>query len=267
MLKFKEYIRPESLDEAYHLNQKRSSRILGGMMWLKMSRSTVGSVIDLSGLGLDYVNETESEFSIGAMTSLRTLETHAGLNEYTDGAVKDCLSPIVGVQFRNTASVGGTVFGRFGFSDLITLLLALDAKVEMFKAGVIPIADFVTMKRDRDILVRVIIEKKPVQAVYLSQRNTKTDFPVLTCAAASDGKKLTAAIGARPGIAKPVCFDMNELRSAHADGTLSKLCEKTADGIGYSSNIRAGADYRRHIAAVLMRRACETIIAKEDAAE
>ena len=267
MLKFKEYIRPESLDEAYRLNQKRSSRILGGMMWLKMSRSTVGSVIDLGGLGLDYVNESESEFSIGAMTSLRTMETHVGLNEYTNGAVKDCLSPIVGVQFSYTASVGGTVFGRFGFSDLITLLLALDAKVELHAAGIIPIADFVTMKRDRDILVRVIIEKKPVRAVYLSQRNTKTDFPVLTCAAASDGQRLTAEIGARPGIAKPIILDMTAIRAAYADGTLRELCEKAAAGIGYSSNMRAGADYRKHIAAVLMRRACEKIIAKEDAAE
>ena len=31
-------------------------------------------------------------------------------------------------------------------------------------------------------LVRLIIKKHPQESVYLSHRNTKTDFPVLTCA-------------------------------------------------------------------------------------
>ena len=35
MLKIKEYVRAESLSQAYELNQKRSSRILGGMLWMQ----------------------------------------------------------------------------------------------------------------------------------------------------------------------------------------------------------------------------------------
>lgn len=36
ILKVRNYVRPESLEEVYELNQKKSSCILGGMIWLKM---------------------------------------------------------------------------------------------------------------------------------------------------------------------------------------------------------------------------------------
>ena len=62
MLKIKEIIRPQSLEEAYELNQKRTNRILGGMLWMRMSNIQIQKAIDLSGLGLNEVEETEEEF-------------------------------------------------------------------------------------------------------------------------------------------------------------------------------------------------------------
>ena len=47
MFKAREYKRVESLEEAYELNQKKSSCILGGMLWLKMGNRNVGTAIDL----------------------------------------------------------------------------------------------------------------------------------------------------------------------------------------------------------------------------
>ena len=135
MITIREYVRPASLEEAWTLNQKRTSRVIGGMLWLKMQNAAVGTAIDLSGLGLDKIEETPEGFAVGAMVSLRALETHAGLNEYTNGAMREALRHIVGVQFRNTATLGGSVYGRFGFSDVLAVLLALNASVELYKGG------------------------------------------------------------------------------------------------------------------------------------
>mgnify|MGYP000674124099 CR=1 FL=1 len=88
MLTIREYKKAESLEEAYTLNQKKSNRVIGGMIWLKMENINVGTAIDLSGLELDTIEETEGSFSIGAMVTLRQLEEHAGLAAYTHGAVK-----------------------------------------------------------------------------------------------------------------------------------------------------------------------------------
>ena len=110
MLKIKEYRKVKNLEEAYELNQKKSACVLGGMVWLKMGNRMVSTAIDLSGLGLDTIEETEEEFRIGAMTSLRTLETNKGLDAYTHGAVKESLRHIVGVQFRK-AEVSSKILG------------------------------------------------------------------------------------------------------------------------------------------------------------
>ena len=82
MFRADDYVKVTSLAEAYELCQKRSSLVVGGMVWLKMTNVTKRMVIDLSGLGLDQIEENEEEFSIGAMCSLRQLEIHEGLNTY-----------------------------------------------------------------------------------------------------------------------------------------------------------------------------------------
>ena len=60
MLKIKEYVKAESLEQAYELNQKRTNCILGGMLWLKMSNRNVQKAIDLSGLGLNQIEKKNS---------------------------------------------------------------------------------------------------------------------------------------------------------------------------------------------------------------
>ena len=89
MMTIREYKRVESLEEAWELNQKKANRVIGGMIWLKMSRGNVGTAIDISGLGLDQIEETEDAFEIGAMVTLRQLEEHPGLAAYTDGAMRE----------------------------------------------------------------------------------------------------------------------------------------------------------------------------------
>ena len=160
MINIREFKKVSSLEEAWELNQKRTNKIIGGMLWVKMTKGNVMTAIDLSALGLDKIEETENEFRIGCMASLRQMEEHQSLNAYTNGAIKEALRYIVGVQFRNLATVGGSVYGRFGFSDVLTVLLSMDTYVEMYKGGIIPLAEFVNMKYDRDILVSVIIKKQ-----------------------------------------------------------------------------------------------------------
>ena len=184
MLTIDQYVRAESLEQAYGLCQKRNNVVLGGMLWLKMQDRKVGAAIDLCGLELDRITETEHAFELGAMVPLRALETHEGLNAMTQRAFAHSVEHIVGVQFRNCATVGGSVFGRFGFSDVLTLLLALDARVVFQGAGEMSLEEFCARPPFRDILIRVIVPKGTEGTVYLSQRNSATDFPVLTCASA-----------------------------------------------------------------------------------
>ena len=74
--------------------------------------------------------------------------------------------------------MGGSLYGRFGFSDVLTFFLALDTQVELYHAGRVSLEEFSKMPKDRDILVRVIVKKHSLACTYLAHRNTRTDFPV-----------------------------------------------------------------------------------------
>ena len=130
MITIQKYVRAQSLEEAWTLNQNKANRVLGGMLWLRLGNGSVNTAIDLGDLGLDTIEETDTQFSIGAMVTLRDLELHEGLNSYTGHAISNAVKDIVGVQFRNMATVGGSIWGRFGFSDVLTVFLAMDAYVE-----------------------------------------------------------------------------------------------------------------------------------------
>ena len=271
MFYYNQYVRAQSLDEAYELYQKKPNFVLGGMLWLKMKNKTLGTAIDLCDLGLDQIDEDENEFRIGAYATLRQIETHEALNAYTHGAIAESVRHIVGVQFRNVATVGGSIWGRFGFSDVMTIFRALGAKVQLHKAGIMDLDEFAALPRTtRDVLVSVIVPKNAKGVVSLSQRNQSTDFPVLTCAVANRSGRYVAVIGASPYMAEPVWDEdgiLDCLADAKTDGNaaltdnsetnakIDKFAEYVAEHIRFGSNIRAGAEYREIICRVLTRRA------------
>ena len=255
MMTIQNYVRAKSLEEAYALNQNKRNRVLGGMLWLKMSSLTVPTAIDLCGLGLDTIEEGRDGFSIGAMATLRQLELHPGLNGYTQGAVRKAVEDIVGVQFRNMATVGGSIFGRFGFSDVLTVFLALDASVELYKGGVVPLETFARMEKDRDILVRVIVKKRPVRCVYQAMRNSRTDFPILTCAVSQIDGGYRAAIGARPAQAMALVDERGLLADGIDQASAEQFAAFAAEHIPTGSNVRGSAAYRTHLVRVLTKRA------------
>jgi len=172
----------------------------------------------------------------------------------TRGAFARSVEHIVGVQFRNCATVGGSVFGRFGFSDVLTLLLALDARVVLQGAGELSLEEFCARPPFRDILVRVIVPKGAEGTVYLSQRNSATDFPVLTCAIARREGAFRFAIGARPGRARVYLDEKGLLSGGITRDSALAMGEDLSRRVPMGDNLRAGAEYRTKICQALVRR-------------
>jgi len=247
MAKYRNYVAARTLDEAYELNQKKSAVIVAGNMWLRMCGLNKQTAIDLSALGLDQIEEKEDCFEIGAMAALRSMETSEALNAAFGGVFEKALAPIVGTQFRNTATVGGSVYSRFGFSDVSALLLALDAEVVLYKRGVVKLADYQKETWDRDIITHIRISKGQRAAVE-SVRVSKTDIPMLVCAAAKSENGVRVVLGARPARAM---IAAEGIAADSGKETYEAIAQQTAFG----SNLRASEAYRRKIAPVLMERA------------
>ena len=245
------YIRPKTLEEAYELNQKKNNVVLGGNLWLRMGKKHIATAIDLSDLGLNFIEEKEDRFEIGCMCTLRDIEVSKELNRHFGTILSDAVSSIVGVQFRNLATVGGSVYSRFGFSDVLTALLALDTHVKLYRGGMMSLEDFLSQKEQRDILVGIIIKKDGRKGVYLSHRMTKTDFPILNCAISRKEGKWKAVLGARPMRAMEIPQSLGEHPT---EEEINQWIKQVQAMDIFGDNMRASAQYRRTLAGVLLKR-------------
>ena len=254
MITIQQYVRVKNLEEAYQLNQKRNNHIIGGMMWMRLGDYSIGTAIDLCDLGLNTITETDEEFSIGAMATLRQLEKHEGLNAYSQQAAREAVQDIIGVQFRNLATVGGSIWGRFGFSDVLTFFLSMDSYAELYKGGIVPLEDFAKMPKDNDILVRIIVRKHPGTILYNAMRIQRTDFPVITCALSCIEGKIRAVVGARPGAAVVVYDDNRLLKDGITAQSAAAFAEYVAGSVVTGSNSRGSSAYRTHLIKVLTER-------------
>lgn len=258
MFTIKNYVVAESLQQAYELNQKRNNVILGGTAWLKMGSRNIQTAIDLSNLGLDTIEEDDESFKIGCMCTLRQLEVDENLNSYFDGAIAKSLIHIVGVQFRNCATIGGSVYSRFGFSDILTCLLALDTYVELYQGGIIPLNEYKDMDYDTDILVRIIIKKDKRRVSYLTHRNTATDIPALAVAVSKEDYTWNIVIGARPQ--RAVLIDGTEFLSGNpTEDERNNLISYIMDNVKFQSNMRGSSEYRKILAKALVNRGIDCV--------
>ncbi|MDO5435062.1 MAG: FAD binding domain-containing protein [Clostridia bacterium] len=250
---FNAYTAPAAPDEVITLLGKQNNRIVAGNLWLRMSRRTGGTMIDLKNLGWDRIEETPDAYLIGASVTLHALETHPGLNAMTGDLFANGFRAVVGVQFRNAATVGGSLYMRAGFSDLLTMLLPLDASVLLYPEREIPLTEYARLAPAGELIRGVRIPKQETRIAYRALRNTSGSVPVLTCAAAVRNGCLCAAVGARP---------MRAVLLGGPGETKESLAAGVAE-LTYGTNRAASEAYRRHVAGVLFSRCIADITGKE----
>lgn len=257
MLRFEEYARPRSPEEALALLEEHPhATVLGGMMWLRLQDRTVPYAIDLASAGLDYVKHVDGKIHIGAMASIERARTDEAFARLTAGAFAEATEGIVGTQFRNQATVGGSVFSRMGFSDVLCCLLPFDAEVTLAKAGTLPLAEFARMGTVHDVLTEVSLSDTPARAAFEGVRLSATDFSALNvCAVWQDGS-WRLAVGSLPKRAQLVDLSSCTLSEHPSNNELDRVEELVA-ALPFGSDMRGSASWRKAAARKLARRAIE----------
>lgn len=65
MFTAQQYVKAATLEEAWQLNQKRSTTLLAGGCWLRLTRRRVGALVDLSGWGWIPLRRPKASFRWG----------------------------------------------------------------------------------------------------------------------------------------------------------------------------------------------------------
>lgn len=199
-----EWIRPKHIAEAYEAltREDRKAVLFGGGAWLKLTHKQIDLAIDLQDCLKSEIEIKEHMISIGAMTSLEAIATHPFLNELASGILPQACKVVMGPSVRNVATIGGTVMGKYGFSDVMPVLLAFDAILQFHKHGNVWLREFLESGIDsKDILSHILIPKNPAVGYFHSIKKTALDFAVINIAIYKTPQMDKIAVGARPQMA------------------------------------------------------------------
>ena len=257
-MNIKEYKKAASLKEAYDLlNLAKSNKIIGGCTFLKNIKRQINIAIDLSACGLSYINETETDVHIGAYTCLREIETSPVIAKEFGNSLNDVLQHLIGIQLRNQITIGAHVYSRFGFSDIIPTLLALNANVNLFHGGIMTLKEFLEADINKDILVEVILPKEHRKTKVQMMRNSFNDYSIF-CLAVSRNEKneWIIAAGVRPGravLAVSSAEKLNKIGISSLD--IEKMADEIVEEFTFGTNYRGTASYRKDLCRTFAQRA------------
>ncbi|AOT72529.1 FAD binding domain-containing protein [Geosporobacter ferrireducens] len=261
MFTVNEFVQPKTIEEAYNtIVDRRNNTIIGGSAFLRLGSKKIGTAVDLANLRLNYIKDEDGYIEIGAYTTFREIETSSLLIDHFNGVISNSVKNIIGVQFRNIVTVGASVFSKYGFSDLLTALLALDTEVELYKAGRMSLDDFLKRPYEKDILICVYIKKNQRQASYQHLRNSVSDYPILNVAVSSLNNQWRITVGARPQKAAMARKASAALSNHLSIENLEYYADLAAEELNFGSNERGTAEYRKAMCGVLVKRAIMEVL-------
>lgn len=262
------YFKAKTIEEAYEkLNAAPSNLIIGGGAWLRLSSKTVDTVIDLEHVGLNQIIETKSSIEIDASVTLREVEKNAAVANLFNGIVNKGIKGVMGVALRNLVTVGGSIFGKYSFSDFITPLLAMNTEVEMYKAGKMSLEDFLKLRiKDKDILLKIIIKKDEGLGYYYKMKKTGLDFAVINVAVTKSNGLFKIVVGARPSIATFALKAMEYINNQKnvTDEIIEETAKIAVEELKFGTNSKASKEYRTELAKVYIRRGLKEVTNNEN---
>ena len=273
--------RPETIDAAIAFARdygEAACFIAGGtdlIIQINRRRLAPRHLISLAGLGLDTITETEAGYVIGAMATHDAVVTYPGFQKQLI-ALTQASAVIGGRQVRNIATVGGNIVNASPAADLVPVLLALEATVELRgSAGVrsLPLDRFLvergrTDRRSDEILTAVRFDKPPAASAtsFLKAGRRKAMEISVICVAAHlvHNGKARIAIGAAASrtVRVPEAEALVEKQGAGAFRAAGRIA---ADRTTPIDDVRSSARYRKLLVATLVERAlaaCADRIAK-----
>jgi aerobic carbon-monoxide dehydrogenase medium subunit len=264
-----EYRRVGTVDEAIQaLSDGPDAKLLAGghsllpLMKVRLARPSL--LVDISRLqDLKYVKEDGDRVAIGALTRHHDVANSEVLQElcpivsYAAGEIGD-------PQVRHVGTIGGSVAHADPASDMPSVLLALDAEMEVRGPGGVRnvgAGDFFKGLFEPDLATDEVLTEIRVPKTagrgwsYLKFHRRAQDWALVGVAALAQN-------GAGPSVALTNMAD----RPVRATGVEEELAggadpaeasQRAADGTSPPSDAFASAEYRRELVKVLVRRALE----------
>ncbi len=262
-----EYRRASSVEETlgWLAEDPDATKLLAGghslLPLMKLRLATPAVLVDVGRVpGLSYVRDGGDHVAIGALTRHRDLQVsdvareHVPLLAHVAGQVGD-------PQVRHRGTIGGSLAHGDPASDLPAAVLALDGTLVIDGARgrrQVPAADFFrgfleTAIAPDEMLTEIRVRKAPGGWAFQKFNRRAQDWAIVGVAAVVNGDARVALVNMGPTPVRAVATEQ-----ALASGArIVDAAAQAADGLEPPADLHGSAEYRRHLATVLVRRALE----------
>ncbi len=276
------YHRPRTLEEARSLKAETPGAcfIAGGtdlLVQMKGGRKCPSALISLRSVPELAGVTTGAVTSIGAMTTLTDVLEHPVVSK-RHPALVEAVRSMGSVQIRNVATLGGNLCNAGPAADSAPPLLALGARARIQGGDgerEMPIEDLFagpgrTCLGPDDMLTAILLDppSSGTRGAFLRKTRVHVDLALASIAVVLEmdtaGETCRQARVAAGAVA-PTPLRLLEVEAVLAGRritpeVLGRAKELARDGISPISDVRASADYRRHITGVLFERAVSTLL-------
>ena len=247
------YHRPKTLDEALTLLAQPNRTPLGGGTLLSRSSTDPVEAVDLQAVGLNAVKKSGNNLEIGATVSLQQLLE----SEHCPATWKIAIKLEAPLNLRNAATIAGTIVACDGRSTSVSVLLALDAKLELTKlddskiqSRTSNLGDFLPLRDLQGWLITSIAIPLNTKLAFDYVSRTPADKPIVCAALAQWNSGRTRLV--LGGYGKSPLLAM--------DGTEAEGVEAAARNAFHEATDEYGsAEYRMDVAATLAKRCLENM--------
>jgi carbon-monoxide dehydrogenase medium subunit len=277
-----EYEAASSVDDAIRLLQQHGdeAKLLAGghslIPLMKLRLAAPGILIDLGRISdLSYIRDGGDHIAVGALTRHHQLET-SDLVRSRLPLLAQAASMVGDMQVRNRGTIGGSISHADPASDLPTIATALNATIiargpsgqRAISANDFFVDIWTSMLEPTEVVteVRFPVSRERVGQHYEKFRQRAADWALVGAAVSverSNGNIRNASIVLTNVGNKPIRATGVEQalagQPAHTEA-VQAASEHASDGLQPSSELRASADYKRHLARVLTRRALEAAL-------
>jgi len=261
-----QYVRVRSFEEAFEALHGPDAKVLAGgqslLPVLKLRIVRPSLLVDIGELELGGVEGRDGEVRVGALTTWDALTSVREFDRPAFAAVRECAVEVGDLQVRNRGTLGGSLAHADPASDMPAVMLALGARLVLrsvagereVDATDFVVGPFLTALAPGELLVEIFLPVPPAGSgsAYAKVEHPASGFALAGAAALvrPDGGRAVAVTGVA---ARPFLLPDGEPEQALADAEI------------YGDEF-APAEYRRHLAGVVVRRALEQAEerAKED---
>lgn len=271
-----DYVAPTSVDEALAALAEagEDAKVLAGgqslLPILRMRLNAPETVVDLGRIeAMRGVRDGGDHIVVGAMTPYSDVVTSDLVREHA-GLLATAVETVADPQIRHRGTVGGALVHADPAGDVGAPVLALDATMVIAGSSgerTVPASEFFqdlfeTAVGDGELLTEIRIPKHTGWgSAYEKFVRVSHQWSIVAVAAtvkAEGGTISEARIGLTNMGSTPLRATSVEqaLVGRSADG-VAEACAAAAEGTSPPSDLNGDADYRRHLATVLTRRAVE----------